>query len=105
VAAGIAAIDAEAADHGRSIDRGHFGVLLPFVHGALPDRFADRLRRRQPDLDPAEVVASGTAGLADRLRAFVDAGATKFVVFPLDEPGDWHATINEVADECLPLQT
>ena len=105
VAAGIAAIDAESADHGRSIDRGHFGVLLPFVHGALPDRFADRLRRRQPNLDPAEVVASGIAGLADRLRAFVDAGATKFVVFPLDEPGDWHTTINEVADECLPLQT
>jgi hypothetical protein len=45
------------------------------------------------------------AGLADRLRSFVDAGATKFVLFPLDEPDDWQGTLNAVADECLPLQT
>jgi hypothetical protein len=44
-------------------------------------------------------------GLADRLTSFVDAGATKFVVFPLDEPDDWQGTINAVADECLHLQT
>ncbi|MBC8363698.1 MAG: LLM class flavin-dependent oxidoreductase [Actinobacteria bacterium] len=105
VSEGIATINSEASTHGRSIDQGHFGALVPFVHRALPDRFVARLRDRQPDLDPAEIVATGVTGLADRLASFVDAGASKFVLFPLDEPDDWQHTINAVADECLPLQT
>ena len=105
VAAGIATIQETAADCGREIDPGHFGALVPFVHRSLPERFVARLRDRQPGLDPAEVIASGVVGLADRLRSFVDVGATKFVLFPLDEPDDWQGTLNAVADECLPLQT
>ncbi|MEE3250675.1 MAG: LLM class flavin-dependent oxidoreductase, partial [Actinomycetota bacterium] len=105
VAAGIATIQETAADCGREIDPGHFGALVPFVHRSLPERFVARLRDRQPGLDPAEVIATGVAGLADRLRSFVDVGATKFVLFPLDEPDDWQGTLNAVADECLPLQT
>ena len=105
VAAGIATIQETAADCGREIDPGHFGALVPFVHRSLPERFVARLRDRQPGLDPSEVIATGVAGLADRLRSFVDVGATKFVLFPLDEPDDWQGTLNAVADECLPLQT
>jgi len=105
VAAGIATIQETAADCGREIDPGHFGALVPFVHRSLPERFVARLRDRQPGLDPAEVIATGVVGLADRLRSFVDVGATKFVLFPLDEPDDWQGTLNAVADECLPLQT
>ena len=105
VAAGIATIQETAADCGREIDPGHFGALVPFVHRSLPERFVARLRDRQPGLDPAEVIATGVAGLADRLRSFVDVGATKFVLFPLDEPDNWQGTLNAVADECLPLQT
>lgn len=105
VAAGIATIQETAADCGREIDPGHFGALVPFVHRSLPERFVARLRDRQPGLDPSEVIATGVAGLADRLRSFVDVGATKFVLFPLDEPDNWQGTLNAVADECLPLQT
>jgi len=39
------------------------------------------------------------------LEEFISVGASKFVVFPLDEPDDWHATVEQVADECLPLQS
>ena len=105
VSAGIATIQEAAADCGREIDPGHFGALVPFVHRSLPERFVARLRDRQPGLDPAEVIATGVVGLADRLRSFVDVGATKFVLFPLDEPDDWQGTLNAGADECLPLQT
>ncbi len=112
VADGIAIVDESATAAGRFIDRGHFGVLVPFVHETLPDRFAERLRSRQPGLDQRELVAHGIRGLAERLAEFVECGASKFVVFPLDEPkGDgmgadaWHATIEELATECLPLQT
>ena len=78
---------------------------MPFVHAALPERFAQRLRDRQPDLDPAEVVAHGIRGLRSRLEELVSVGASKFVAFPLDEPSDWHATVEDVATELLPLQT
>jgi len=117
VADGIRLVDEAAADAGRSIDREHFGALVPFVHRDLPERFAERLRSQQPDQDPREVVARGVDGLASRLLEFVAVGASKFVVFPLDDPtgdvsgtsrsgGDaWHATIEDVAAECLPLQT
>ncbi len=112
VADGIRIVDEAAADAGRAIDREHFGALVPFVHGALPERFAERLRTQQPDVDPGDVVAQGVRGLAARLAEFVDAGASKFVVFPLDEPTPvgpsetdaWRATIEDVAAECLPLQ-
>ncbi len=108
VADGIRLVTDTAIGHGRTIDPEHFGALVPFVHGTLPERFADRLRTRQPDLDPREVVVPGIADLRVRLEAFVSAGASKFVVFPLDEPpggpAAWHATIEDVAAECLPLQ-
>ena len=113
VADGIRLVTETAAGQGRTIDPEHFGALVPFVHGRLPDRFATRLRDRQPDLNPGEVVAQGVAGLRDRLEAFISAGASKFVVFPLDDPAgpqlasvdSWHKTIEDVAAECLPLQT
>ena len=120
VADGIQVVTDTAAEHGRVIDPEHFGALVPFVHDSLPDRFAARLRTRQPDLDPREIVAQGVTGLRPRLEAFVSAGASKFVVFPLDEPPTrsaggtsdgsgggidaWHATIEDVATECLSLQ-
>jgi hypothetical protein len=121
VADGIRLVSTTATEHGRTIDPEHFGALVPFVHGSMPERFAARLRARQPDLDPREVVAQGVAGIRSRLEAFVSAGASKFVVFPLDEPSDrssgrsadgtsgrvdaWHATIEDVATECLSLQS
>jgi hypothetical protein len=44
-------------------------------------------------------------GLRVRLDELVSAGASKFVIFPLDEPDDWHATIEDVATEVLHLQS
>lgn len=108
VADGIQIVDEAANSCGRSIDREHFGALVPFVHRSLPRRFSDRLEARQPNLDPREVVAHGIRGLSTRLDEFIDAGASKFVMFPLDRPdgsNGWHSTIEEVANECLPLQT
>ncbi len=121
VSDGIHLVSTTATEHGRTIDPEHFGALVPFVHGSMPERFAARLRVRQPDLDPREVVAQGVAGIRSRLEAFVSVGASKFVVFPLDEPPErsssrstgnasggvdaWHATIEDVATECLSLQS
>mgnify|MGYP003324442576 CR=1 FL=1 len=105
VADGIRLVSEAAAEHDRTIDPEHYGALVPFVHRSLPDRFAARLRDRQPHLDPREVVAHGPEGLRTMLEEFISVGASKFVVFPLDEPDDWHATAEQVADACLPLQS
>jgi probable F420-dependent oxidoreductase len=96
----------EVADaHGREIDPEHFGALVPYAIGPVPDRVLAQLARRRPDLDPTALVPSGLAALASTIEAFVDHGASKFVVLPLGEPDDWSRHLQEVAAAVLPLQT
>ena len=40
-----------------------------------------------------------------RLEAFIEVGASKFVVLPLDEPADWEQELREIADAVGDLQT
>lgn len=105
VEAGIPVIQQVAAEHGRAIDPEHFGALLPYCTGPLPDAVAAGIARRRPGVDPHEVVASGLDALVDMTRRHVEAGASKFVVVPMAEPADWDAHLAEVAAAVLPLQT
>ncbi|MEP6660439.1 MAG: TIGR03854 family LLM class F420-dependent oxidoreductase [Acidimicrobiales bacterium] len=91
--------------HGREIDPEHFGALVPYAIGPVPDRVLAQLARRRPDLDPTALVPSGLAALASTIEAFVEHGASKFVVLPLGEPDDWSRHLEEVAAAVLPLQT
>jgi probable F420-dependent oxidoreductase len=106
VAAARQVVEAEAAEHGRTIDPEHFGMLIPYVMGELPDVLVAGLRARRPDVDPAEIVANGLDALAVRIKSFVDVGFSKFVVVPVTEPraGDFVAHLAELADTVLPLQ-
>jgi probable F420-dependent oxidoreductase len=105
VAQGIPAIQEVAADHDREIDPEHFGALIPYCDGPLPDLVAAGLARRRPDVDPTEVVASGLADLQTMIARHIEAGASKFVVIPMVEPPDWGDHLAEVANTLLPLQT
>lgn len=98
-------IEAHAAEAGRAIDPEHFGALVPYLDGPIPDLVADAVRRRRPDLDPAAVVVSGIDNLAPALERFVDAGASKFVLVPIGEPADWDDELGRVAAAVLPMQT
>jgi probable F420-dependent oxidoreductase len=102
---GIAVIDEVAAEHDRAVDPEHFGALIPYCDGPLPEAVAARLARRRPDVDPTEVVASGMSHLQDLIGRFVEAGGSKFVVIPMAEPDGWVDHLAEVARELLPLQT
>jgi probable F420-dependent oxidoreductase len=102
---GIPVIEATAADHGRTIDPEHFGALVPYCEGPLPEIVVAGIERRRPGVDPARVVASGLDGLQAMIREHIDVGGSKFVVIPIVEPGDWGAHLDEVADALLPLQT
>ena len=93
--------------HGRSIDPEHYGVLLAYAMSEPRPEYLTLLAKRRPDLDPTELVPVGLPTLARRLEAFIEAGASKFVVVPFDEPpGEQMADhLAEVADALLPLQT
>lgn len=105
VRTGIGVVQQHAAEADRKIDPEHFGALIPYVDGPIPDIVAAGIARRRPGIDPGAVVASGLDGLRAMIEQHIDAGGSKFVVVPIMEPPDWDAHLREVADVVLPLQT
>jgi probable F420-dependent oxidoreductase len=101
-------IERVCAEHDRSIDDDHYGVLIPYSFGPVPDVLQQVLAKRRPDLaDVTDLVPNSWTALQDMIRRFVDVGTTKFVVLPLDEPGDadsWIAHLGEAADVLKPLE-
>lgn len=98
-------IEAAAADAGRAIDGEHWGALVAYTDGPVPDAVTAAIAARRPDLDdPSEVIAAGIDGLRARLERFLDVGSSKFVIVPLAEPADWDSALAQVADVLLPLQ-
>jgi probable F420-dependent oxidoreductase len=95
--------------HDRSIDDDHFGVLIPYAFGPLPDRLAALLARRRPDLaDPGEVVPTSWDALCRLIERFVAVGTSKFVVLPVVEPAGveaWTTHLEEAARRLLPLES
>jgi len=100
---GIAAVNGHATEAGRSIDPEHFGVLVAYTDGPIPERFAEFAKRRKPDREVDEVIATRD-NLAERLTAFTEVGASKFVIVPLEEPQDWQAELEDMAERVLPLE-
>ena len=104
VRAGIAAVNQHAGEAGRAIDPEHYGVLLAYTDSPLPDRFLQAIKLRQPDKSPGDLVASTRQELRPKIEAFIETGASKFVVMPLGEPPDWEAEIEALAADLLPMQ-
>jgi probable F420-dependent oxidoreductase len=105
VAEGIPRIQAIAAEHGRSIDPEHFGALIPYCDGPVPEAYAALLARRRPDVSPTSVIGEGIDGLRRLIEAHIAAGASKFVVLPMVEPDDWPAHLAELTATVRPLET
>ena len=103
-AKGRLVIEEAAEEAGRRIDPEHFGALVGYRYGELPERVVQALAVRRPELDAADVLPRGLAALQRRLEEFVDAGFSKFVVLPIDEPPSWREELESVAAEVLPLQ-
>ena len=103
-AAGRTRITEVAAEAGRAIDDEHYGALVPYSLGDMPERFMTALSARRPGVDPAELVPVGVPGVRVVLERFVERGFTKFVLVPVAEAGDWTAELETLAAEVLPLQ-
>jgi len=82
----IAAIKTATAEEGRTIDEDHYGVNIPFRLGAADDPAIQRAMeayRQYSGRDPADYFAVGdAAAILDRIAAYIDAGAYKFVLRP-----------------------
>lgn len=106
--AGRVVIEDTAAQHGRTIDPEHFGVLIPYAHDPLPDEVVETFRARRPDVDLRDIVPSGWQQLVDLVGRFVEVGTSKFVVLPMSEPptaAAWVDHLHEAAQVLLPLET
>lgn len=104
-AAGRLVVEEAAAGAGRAIDPEHYGALIPYVHGALPDRLVAALAARRPGVDPTALIPAGLDRLAGAVERFVDHGVSKFVVVPVSEPADWDEELGNLAHALLGLQT
>lgn len=80
--AGREQIQRAAAESGREIESDHFGINLAVSDGGMPDELVAAVKRRRPELDPADLVADSWARLHHQLDAYLDAGLTKFVIRP-----------------------
>ena len=104
VAESIPIIEAAASEFGRAMDPEHYGALISYSDGPLPQRFVDVIERRRPGLDPRSVIPTRET-LPSLLREFIDAGASKFVIIPLVGDADPDAELGALAEELLPLET
>jgi probable F420-dependent oxidoreductase len=106
--AGRRTIEQVCREHDREIDHDHYGVLIPYALTGIPDRFAEALAKRRPDVDLSQLAPVSWKSLAELIGRFVDVGTTRFVVLPLDEPTTdeaWSAHLVEAAEALLPLET
>ncbi|MEZ0351191.1 TIGR03854 family LLM class F420-dependent oxidoreductase [Mycobacterium sp. pR1184] len=80
--AGREAIERAAEQAGRQIEPDHFGISLGVADGELSPELVAAARRRRPDVDPADLIATQWDQLHRQLDGYLDAGLTKFVIRP-----------------------
>ncbi len=104
-AAGRATIEAIAAEHDRTIDPEHFGAMILYSPGPLPDAVVELLAARSADVDPRDLVPGDLDAVERRIEEYVALGISKLVLVPLHDPADWRAELEPIAARVQPLQT
>jgi probable F420-dependent oxidoreductase len=77
---GRAQIERAAAQAGREIEADHYGINLAVCDGDVPGELVAAVRRRRPDVEPAELIADSWSRLHRQLDAYLEAGLSKFVI-------------------------
>src|SRR5581483_6984548 len=98
----VPAIQAHATAAGRALEPDHFGVIMPYCITDDPEsayaRFGAGLRRLRPDIPVEQFALFGSArSVAERLEAFVAAGASKFVLRAVCPPEEQIAQLEQLA--------
>ena len=103
-AAAMQTIKDAAAAADREIDPEHFGAMVIYSHDEPPPQFVEVVKARNPDADPAQLLARGWPGVRSVCERFVAVGISKLVLVPLAEPKDWDEELATGAAEVLSLQ-
>jgi probable F420-dependent oxidoreductase len=110
VGAGIEMIRDFAREAGRKIPEDHFGVLIPYYFARTEEDAlvnAGPSVRRRADIPVKEYAALGTAQvIRNRIKAYIDVGASKFVMRPCGPRESLLGQLETLAKEVIPaLQT
>ena len=97
------AIEAAATAAGREIEPDHFGLSLAVAFGGVPDTLVAAARHRQPDADPADLIARDWTHARTLLERHIEGGLTKFVIRPVGAV-PYPEFLDGFAHELLPLQ-
>ncbi|MDP2290629.1 MAG: LLM class flavin-dependent oxidoreductase [Actinomycetota bacterium] len=108
-ARGREVIESVAGEHGREIEDDHYGALIPYALGPVPDVVLAGLAKRRPDLpDPSVLIPAGFDELIGTIDRFVAVGTSKFVILPIVEPAspaEWVQHLEAAAPVVLARQT
>lgn len=95
-------------EYDREIEDDHYGVLIPYSTGPVPEALLANLAKRRPNLDdPSQLVPASWKELCTLIEQFISVGTTKFVVLPMTEPttvDGWVEHLGELASVVLPLE-
>ncbi|WP_158890310.1 TIGR03854 family LLM class F420-dependent oxidoreductase [Amycolatopsis anabasis] len=97
-------IQAAAEAAGREIEDDHYGISLAVTTDGIPPELAALARDRQPDTDPADLIATGWDHARELVKRFIDAGLTKFVIRPAGPITSYAEFLDRFTTHMLPLQ-
>jgi len=97
-------IEEAAAAADREIDPEHYGAMVFYSHGEVPEPVRALIASRTPDADPDELVPSTLDALEHQLESYIARDFSKLVLVPLQEPTDWRAELEPIAERLLALQ-
>ncbi len=103
----VEGIKASARACDRSIDEDHYGAAFPFRFGSVEGSGMERLMeayRKRTNKDPLNYFVFGDAdSIVERLAAYIDAGASKFILRPLARgDAEMQAQTQRLINEVLP---
>ncbi|MFJ8916484.1 TIGR03854 family LLM class F420-dependent oxidoreductase [Amycolatopsis sp. NPDC102389] len=100
--AGREAIQEAAAEADREVEADHFGISLLVAEDGIPDALAASVAARS-DADPSRLIADGWSAARDLIAEHIDAGLSKFVLYPAG-PEPIERFVENFVEHAVPLQ-
>ncbi|MER7863349.1 TIGR03854 family LLM class F420-dependent oxidoreductase [Amycolatopsis japonica] len=100
--AGREAIQEAAAEADREVEADHFGISLLVAEDGIPDALAASVAARS-GADPARLIADGWSAARDLIAEHIDAGLSKFVLYPAG-PEPIERFVENFVEHAVPLQ-
>ncbi|MEU9693134.1 TIGR03854 family LLM class F420-dependent oxidoreductase [Amycolatopsis japonica] len=100
--AGREAIQEAAAEADREVEADHFGISLLVAEDGIPDALAASVAARS-GADPARLIADGWNAARDLIAEHIDAGLSKFVLYPAG-PEPIERFVENFVEHAVPLQ-